>query len=71
MRYARDPKETTLTIKRFDRSRNPIRGILKVDKKAGDTVMSSELERYPYPREMKVVEEIVTNWFPKVEPLSA
>ncbi|MGD9347362.1 MAG: DUF2817 domain-containing protein, partial [Candidatus Aminicenantes bacterium] len=69
MRYARDPQEPTLTIRRFDRSRSPIRGILNVDKKSGETVMSSELDRYPYPREMKVVEEIVTNWFPNVEPL--
>jgi hypothetical protein len=69
MKYARNPQEPTLTIKKFERSRSPIRGILNVDKKAGDTVMSSELDRYPYPRETKVVEQVVTNWFPEVEPL--
>jgi hypothetical protein len=42
-----------------------------VDKNAGDTVISSELDRYPYPRERKVVEEIVTNWFPEVELLTS
>jgi hypothetical protein len=69
MRYARNPQEPTLTIQKFERSRNPIRGILNVDKKAGEAVMSSELDRYPYPREMKVVDQVVTNWFPEVEPL--
>lgn len=69
MKYARNLQEPTLAIKKFERSRSPIRGILNVDKKAGEPVMSSELERYPYPREMKVVEQVVTNWFPDVEPL--
>ncbi len=69
MRYARNPQEPTLTIKKFKRSRSPIRGILKVDKKAGDTVTTSEFDRYPYPSETKVVEEVVENWFPDVEPL--
>jgi hypothetical protein len=69
MRYARNPQEPTLTIKKFKRSRSPIRGVLKVDKKAGDTVTTSELDRYPYPSETKVVEEVVENWFPDVEPL--
>jgi hypothetical protein len=69
MRYARNPQEPTLTIKKFKRSRSPIRGILKVDKKAGDTVTTSEFDRYPYPSETKVVDEVVENWFPDVEPL--
>lgn len=69
MRYARNPQEPTLTIKKFKRSRSPIRGVLKVDKKAGDTVTTSEFDRYPYPSETKVVDEVVENWFPDVEPL--
>lgn len=69
MRYARNPQEPTLTIKKFKRSRSPIRGILKVDKKAGDTVTTSEFDRYPYPSETKVVDEVVENWFPDVKPL--
>lgn len=69
MKYARNPEEPTLTIKKFERSRSSIRGILNVDKKAGDRVMSSELNRYPYPSETKVVEEVVKNWFPEVKPL--
>jgi hypothetical protein len=71
MKYARNPHEPTLTIKRFERSPSPIRGILNVDKKAGDTVMISELDRYPYPIESKVVEQVVTNWFPEVEPITS
>lgn len=69
MRYARDPNEPTLAIKKFERSQRPIRGILKVDKKAGDVLMSSDLERYPYPSDTKVVEDVVKNWFPRVEPI--
>ncbi len=71
MKYKRNPQEPTLTIKTFERSQSPVRGILKIDKKAGDSVMASELERYPYPREMKVVDQVVTNWFPDVEPLTS
>jgi hypothetical protein len=71
MKYARNPQEPTLTIKKYERSRSPIRGILNVDKKAGDTVMSSDLDRYPYPREIKIIEEVVTNWFPEVEPMTS
>jgi hypothetical protein len=40
-----------------------------VDKKAGDNVKSSELDRYPHPSETEVIEEVVKNWFPEVEPL--
>lgn len=69
MKYVRDPDEPTLTIKKYERSPSPIRGILKVDKKAGDVVTAAEIGRYPYPSEVKVVEEVVHNWFPGVEPI--
>ncbi len=69
MKYARNPEEPTLSVKKFEISQSPIRGILNVDKKAGDTVMSSELDRYPYPGELEVTEEVVTDWFPEVEPI--
>jgi dipeptidyl-peptidase-4 len=69
MKYARNPEEPTLTIKKFEQSQSRIRGILNVDKKAGDMVTSSELDRYPYPNETKVVDEVVKNWFPEVEPI--
>jgi hypothetical protein len=71
MKYARNQEEPTLNIKKFERSRSSIRGILNVDKKAGDKVMSSELDRYPYPSEIEVVEELVNNWFPEVKPITS
>lgn len=69
MKYSRDPQEPTLTIKKFERSQSLIQGILKVDKKAGETVTRSELDRYPFSRSTKVVEEVVKNWFPFVNPV--
>ena len=68
MQYARDKKEPELTIQKFERMEVPIRGILKVDKKAGDPLARDEITPYSYPSELKVVKEIVTNWFPLVEP---
>jgi len=69
MQYARDEKEPELTIQKFERIEVPIRGILKVDKKAGDLITRNDLARYRQPSENKVVKEIVTNWFPNVEPI--
>jgi hypothetical protein len=68
MEYARDPAEPTLAIKRFAGAETPIRGVLKADKKAGEPVAAAELSPYPYPRDVKVVDEVVENWFPRVEP---
>jgi len=68
MQYARDEKEPELTIQKFERIEVPIRGVLKVDKKAGDLITRDELARYRYPSEQGVVKEVVTNWFPNVEP---
>jgi hypothetical protein len=69
MQYASDEKEPELTIQKFERIEVPIRGILKVDKKAGDLITRNDLARYRQPSENKVVKEIVTNWFPNVEPI--
>ena len=68
MEYARDEKEPELTIEKFERIEVPIRGVLKVDKKAGDLLARDDIAPYPYPSEYKVVKEVVTNWFPNVEP---
>ncbi len=68
MQYARDEKEPELTIQKFERIEVPIRGVLKVDKKAGDLITRDDLARYRYPSEQEVVKEVVTNWFPDVEP---
>ncbi len=68
MEYARSEAEPELTIERFERSESPVRGILKVDKKAGEPLTLADFEPYPYPSTLKVVKEIEKNWFPNVEP---
>lgn len=68
MQYARDEKEPELTIQKFEEIEVPIRGVLKVDKKAGDLITRDDMARYRHPSEKKVVKEAVSNWFPNVEP---
>jgi len=68
MIFARDPKDPQLLLKRFETVESPIRGVLKVDKKAGETLLAGELGPAPGPRDAKVVDEVVKNWFPNVEP---
>ncbi|MCJ7681847.1 MAG: DUF2817 domain-containing protein, partial [Candidatus Aminicenantes bacterium] len=68
MKYARDPNEPTLTIKKFVRSESPVRGVLKVDKKAGDTLTVADLLPHRGDPEVRIEEELVRNWFPLVEP---
>jgi hypothetical protein len=67
MEYARDEGRPTLTLRRFERTDSPVRGILKVDKKAGDPVLASELAPGTEPVEYKVTTEVVKNWFPGAE----
>ncbi len=71
MDYARNPDEPTLTIKKFERSDSPIRGILKVDKRSGDPITADDLAPYVAPAQYKIVEEVVKNWFPFVEPTTS
>ena len=68
MRFARDPKQPELRLKAFETVESPIRGILKVDKKAGETLLASDITPYRAPGNQKIVDEIVKNWFPAVEP---
>lgn len=68
MEYVRDEKQPILTLKRFDRAESPIRGILKVDKKAGEALTAADVAPYPYPAQVKVTTEVVKNWFPGVAP---
>jgi hypothetical protein len=68
MEYVRDENNPILTIKTFERAESPVRGILKVDKKAGEALMDSELEPYSYPSRYKVRTESTKNWFPAVAP---
>lgn len=69
MKYARDPEQPTLTIKRFVRTPSAVRGVLKTDKKAGDTILASDLIRQSLPGGYKIEDEVVKNWFPSVEPV--
>jgi hypothetical protein len=68
MKFARDPKEPELHLKAFETVESPIRGILKVDKKAGETLLADDIEPYRGPRDRRIVDEVVKNWFPNVEP---
>jgi len=68
MIYVRDENDPELVIKRFERAETPVRGVLIVDKKAGDPITRADLAPYPYPSMYKVTEEVVKNWFPEVEP---
>lgn len=67
MRFARDPNVPTLALKRFERVGSPIRGVLKVDKKAGETVAAGDIAPYPESPNVKIVDEVVKHWFPNVE----
>jgi len=69
MKYAKDEKESTLTLSKYEKAATPIWGILKVNKKAGDPLSPSDIEPYPHPSDRTVVETVVTNWFPQVEPI--
>jgi hypothetical protein len=64
MEYVRDPAQPELTIKRFVEPDSPVLGVLKVDKKAGESVSANELE----PTSQEVEEHVVEHWFPRVEP---
>jgi len=67
--YARDPGQPNLEIKEYKRSESPIRGILKVDKKAGDYLTAADLAPYRQPADLEVVDEVIKNWFPEVKPV--
>lgn len=68
MRYERNKKQPTLTIKKFETPEIPIRGVLKEDKKAGDVLTAEDIAPYPFPSRYEVVQEVVKNWFPDVVP---
>jgi len=68
MTYVRDPGQPQLLLKKFEAVDSPVRGTLKVDKKAGETLTAADIAPVPGPRDAKVVDETVKNWFPNVEP---
>jgi len=65
--YVRDPKQPELALKKFERAEPPVRGVLATDKKAGDLLTARDIAPYPMSPDMKVVSDIVINWFPNVE----
>lgn len=67
MEYARDPQVPELLLKRFERSESPVLGVLLVDKKAGEALISRDIAPYPAPEGLKIVTEVVKHWFPNVE----
>ncbi|MBN2198394.1 MAG: DUF2817 domain-containing protein [Candidatus Aminicenantes bacterium] len=67
MEYARDPAITKVVRKKFETPPAQPRGILKVDKKAGDALTAADLEPYRFSAGQRVLEEVVENWFPLVE----
>lgn len=69
MRYERDPSQPELVLKAFERTASPIRGVLKVDKKAGDYLLVEDISPYPGPADYKVVTRVEKNWFPLVKPV--
>lgn len=68
MTYVRDPAVPQLLLKRIEAVDSPVRGTLKADKKAGETLTAADIAPKPAPPGMKVVDEVVKNWFPNVEP---
>jgi len=68
MEYVRDPQVPELLLKRFERSESPVRGVLLVDKKAGEALTSRDIAPNPAPASLKIVTEVVKYWFPNVEP---
>jgi len=67
MEYVRDEQQPTLTIKRFVEADPPIRGVLKVDKRAGDLLTREDVAPPPFPPRQKVERQVVKNWFPEVQ----
>ncbi len=67
MDYVRDENKPTLTLEKFETTESPVRGVLKFDKKAGDLLTAADMAPYPLTASVKVVTDVVKNWFPNVE----
>jgi hypothetical protein len=68
MEYVRDPKVPELVLKRFALTDSGVVGILKIDKKAGEEVLETDLAPADAPAGRKVVTEVIKHWFPNVVP---
>jgi hypothetical protein len=69
MAYVRDPAVPELRLKRFERAAGASAGgrVLRVDKKAGETVTAADFVPVE-PGGARVVDQVVKHWFPLVEP---
>ncbi len=67
MAYRPDPAQPELRMLAFQKRDTAVAGVLKVDKKAGEKVLESELEPIP-PAQRNVVTRIEKNWYPLVVP---
>ena len=70
MQYVRDPAVPELPLKVFERgpAAAPAGRVLRVDKKAGETVTAADFVPPAAAGRARVVDQIVKNWFPDVEP---
>ncbi len=68
MEYARDEYQSVLTIKEFKHTDTLVTGIMKVNRREGETLLSSDIAPYSYPSDQKVVTSVIHNWFPRVIP---
>jgi hypothetical protein len=68
MKYARDPAVPQLRLKRFERGEAPAGRVLRIDKKAGETVTAADFAPVADPARPPVVDDVVEHWFPNVEP---
>ncbi|MGA2533642.1 MAG: M14 family zinc carboxypeptidase [Candidatus Aminicenantales bacterium] len=70
MDFARDPKKPTLTLQKYEEpaSGPSVLGVLKVDKKAGETLTGQDIVLRRRMAGPKVVTEVIKNWFPEVTP---
>ncbi|HEX2694252.1 MAG TPA: M14 family zinc carboxypeptidase [Acidobacteriota bacterium] len=68
MDYVRDPKVPELVIKQFAPAESEVLGVLKIEKKAGEEVLETDLAPADAPAGRKVVTEVVKHWFPNVAP---
>jgi len=66
MEYRRDDQQSELSVMAFQPTDSPVVGVLKVDKRAGDVVVETEMQPAAMPAKQKVISTIEKNWFPLV-----
>jgi len=68
MEYRRDPARPDLRLKEFQRREPAAAGRMKVEKRAGEVLLRSEIEPLPELDGQKVVERVEKEWYPLVAP---